>query len=144
MEPTARLFQCRLCRSQAVICSKCDHGQIYCSDACSTAARVKSMKLAGARYQATFIGKRNHAARQARYRKHQNQLVTHHSSTLALQCASMLQLENNAKKIEIDHGKIALICCFCHKPVSAWFRNDFLQRRNSKKIFRLAANPQAP
>jgi len=102
------------------------------------------MKLAGARYQATFIGKRNHAARQARYRKHQNQLVTHHTSNPVPQCASMQQLENDAKKSERAQQKTVLICCCCHKPVSSWLRNDFLQRRNSKKIFRLAANPQAP
>ena len=68
MEPTARLFQCALCHIQTMVCSKCDHGQIYCGDICAIFARKRSLKTVRARYQSTFKGKQNHAACQARYR----------------------------------------------------------------------------
>ena len=51
MEPTSRLFQCALCHTQVIVCSKCDHGQIYCSDSCSALARQQSLRAAGKRYQ---------------------------------------------------------------------------------------------
>lgn len=144
MEPTARLFQCALCHTQAIICSKCDHGQIYCSNDCSALARRKSLNTAGRRYQSTINGKRNHAARQARYEMKIKTNLTHHTSLISHQCAPMQQLENNAEKTEIDHIKTTLICCFCKRTVSEWLRNDFLERKNYKKPFRLPACPQAP
>lgn len=144
MEPKARLFQCHLCHTQVVICSRCDHGNVYCSDKCSTLARQRSLRAAGKRYQATVNGKRNHAARQARYEMKLTANLTHHGSLPLPLCASMQPLENNAKNPENDQQKIVLLCCCCHKPVSAWLRNDFLQRANRKKTFRLVVNPQAP
>ena len=129
MEPTARLFQCVLCHTQAMICSKCDRGQIYCSDSCSTFARQQSLRAAGKRYQATINGKRNHAARQARYEMKLQSNLTHHSSRDPSSCASMQQLENKAKKTETEQLRTVFICCCCHQPVSVWLRNDFLQRR---------------
>ncbi len=89
MKPTARLFQCALCHAQAIICSKCDHGQIYCSDSCSALARQQSLRAAGKRYQATVNGKRNHAARQARYEMKVKTNMTHQGSPSVYQCASM-------------------------------------------------------
>lgn len=144
MEPIARLFQCALCHAQALVCSKCDHGQIYCSDRCSMFARHNSLIAAGKRYQATIKGRRNHAARQARYEMKLQSNLTHHSSPDPSPCASMQQLENSAKKSEKGHERTALICCCCHKPVSEWLYHGFLQRKSSKKSFRLQANPQAP
>jgi hypothetical protein len=144
MKPTARLFQCRFCLTQTVICSKCDYGNIYCSDNCSTLARRESLRAAGKRYQATLNGKLNHAARQARYEIKLKFNLTHHSSNQIPQCAPMQQLENNAKESEKDHIKTTFICCFCKRTVSEWLRNDFLQRKNCKKTLRLSACPQAP
>ena len=40
MEPTGRFFLCERCRAQVLICSGCDRGQIYCTEACSAAARA--------------------------------------------------------------------------------------------------------
>lgn len=144
MEPTARLFQCALCHIQTMVCSKCDHGQIYCSDICATFARKISLKAARARYQSTLKGKHNHAACQARYRMKLISLskkVMDHSSKSPVDYAPIQQPENKAKNPENDHAKTAFICCFCNKPVSAYLRNDFLQCKNS---IRLQARPQAP
>jgi ribosomal protein L35 len=128
MESTARLFQCVLCHAQVIICSKCDHGQIYCNGNCSSLARQKSLKAAGKRYQATNNGKRNHAARQARYEMKLKSNLTHHSSIEPSSCDSMEKLENETNKLEKGHLKPAFICCFCHKLVSIWLRNNFLQQ----------------
>lgn len=144
MELTARLYQCLLCHTLAVVCSKCDHGQIYCSDKCSTLARRKSLLAAGKRYQATSKGKRNHAARQARYEMNLIINLTHHSSLQTPQCVPIKSLEKNAKKLKNDHKKSVLVCCFCNQLVSSWLRNDFFKRRNSKKNIQLSASPQAP
>ena len=144
MEPTPRLYQCLLCHEQAVICSKCDHGQIYCSKVCSKIARCKSLKLSNVRYQATFNGKRHHAARQARYRKRHKEIVTHHGSPSRHQHASISLLENKTKNTENRQPKSIPICCFCKKPVSDWFRNHFLRRRGYQKQMEIRAIPQAP
>lgn len=144
MEPTSRFYQCLLCHEQTVICSKCDHGQIYCSSRCSALARRKSLKAAGKRYQLTINGKRNHAARQARYEMNLKTNLTHHSSLQVSQCAPIQSLENDTKNTERKHDKSTLICCFCNKPVSFWLRNDFLKQRAHKKIIGLRRSPQAP
>ena len=144
MKHAPRLFQCALCHTQCRVCSKCDRGQIYCNEVCAVFARKKSVKLAGMRYQKTFNGKRNHAARQARYRKCQNEIVTHQGSPPMPQHASMNSLENKAKKTESGQEKLALTCCFCEKPVSDWIRNDFLRRRRSHASSGSKASPQAP
>ena len=144
MKHVPRLFQCALCHTQSRVCSKCDRGQIYCGTVCAVFARKKSMKLAGMRYQRTFNGKRNHAARQARYRMRQNEIVTHQGSPLMPQHASMNSLENKTEKTKNEHKKLALTCCFCEKPVSDWIRNDFLRRRGSHASSGSKASPQAP
>jgi len=76
---TARLFVCLLCRAQVLVCSRCDHGQIYCAGTCAQEARQRAQQAAGRRYQATYRGRLNHAARAGRYRARQK-IVTHQGS----------------------------------------------------------------
>lgn len=147
MEPTSRLYQCVLCHTQTVICSKCDHGQIYCRITCAAFARKKSLKAIRARYQKSFKGKINHAASQARYRIkliNLKKIVMDQGSPPVPQHASMNSLENKPVETENGQRKSALICCFCKKPVSDWIRNDFLRRRRSHASDRSQAFPQAP
>ena len=68
---TARLFYCALCDTQVIICSKCDRGNIYCGDECARLARLESSRAAGKRYQESYKGRLNHAARQQQYRQRQ-------------------------------------------------------------------------
>ena len=144
MEHTPRLFQCELCHAQTMICSGCDRGQIYCGKVCALISRKKSMKLAGMRYQATFAGKLRHAARQSAYRKRLREMGTHQGSPASCPYAPIQLLENKPEKpVKIQQGAV-LVCCFCKKPVSAWLRNDFLRRRDSKKSTGSQACPQAP
>src|SRR5262249_30378505 len=39
VDATARFYLCAGCRAQVLICSCCDHGNIYCGDECASAAR---------------------------------------------------------------------------------------------------------
>jgi hypothetical protein len=144
MEPTARLFLCIRCHAQVVLCSWCDHGQIYCGKVCAFFARQKSIRLARSRYQKTFNGRRNHAACQARYRAKLKKKVTDHTSPPVSQNAPMEMLVNEPKKTETGQSKQELTCCFCRKSVSSWIRNDFLRRRGHKKTMRTQAHAQAP
>lgn len=144
METIPRLFQCVLCHAQTKICSNCDRGQIYCGKFCALSERTKSMKLAGARYQATFTGKRHHAARQALYRRRIHQIVTHQGSPSTPPDASMDLLENKPEDSGNRQNQTVLICCFCENPVSDWCRNDFLRRRSRNPSRGSRAYPQAP
>lgn len=144
MEPTPRLFLCIRCHAQVVLCSGCDHGQIYCGKVCAFFARQKSLRLARSRYQQTFNGRRNHAACQARYRTNLKNKVTDHTSPLDAQNAPIEPLKNKPDKTESGQSEPALTCCFCEKTISAWIRNDFLRRRSHKKPTRSGASPQAP
>ncbi len=144
MEPTPRLFLCLLCHEQVVLCSWCDHGQIYCGKVCAHFARQKSLRLARLRYQKTFNGRRKHATCQSRYRRKLKNKVMDHSSPPPPQSAPIESPENRTEKTENEHNRPALCCCFCKKPVSAWMRRSFLKRRGHKKSSGLHFCPQAP
>jgi len=144
MESTPRLYYCLLCHQQVIICRKCDRGNIYCGRICAARARIKSLRLAGARYQATLNGKRHHAARQARYLMNHPTKMTHHPSLVCPSRGAIQLIENKSKKSENEQQNEALLCHFCKKPVSVWFRNDFLRVRGSKKSDESMAHPQAP
>ena len=77
MVESHRLFLCKACRRQVRICTLCDRGNVYCSKLCASSARSRTLRRAGKRYQQTHLGRRNHAARQKRYRLRQMQKVTH-------------------------------------------------------------------
>jgi len=74
-----RLFLCGRCRAQVLICSCCDRGQIYCAAGCAQEARREAQLAAGRRYQASFRGRMNHAARTKRWHARQKN-VTHQGS----------------------------------------------------------------
>jgi hypothetical protein len=75
----ARLFLCRGCRVQVLICSHCDRGHAYCAETCAQKARRQSQRESGRRYQMSRRGRNNHAARARRYRARKNN-VTHQGS----------------------------------------------------------------
>jgi hypothetical protein len=62
------MFNCGRCHDLAVICRRCDRGQVFRSPACARAARREAQQRSNARYQRTRAGARKHAARQASYR----------------------------------------------------------------------------
>ena len=69
MDRTARLFLCARCRDQVLLCSHCDHGQQYCSRACSSSSRRERRRESAARYQRSRDGRLKHAARTACWRR---------------------------------------------------------------------------
>jgi len=75
----ARLFLCVRCRTQVLICSCCDRGQIYCAGGCAQEARYHSQRAAGRRYQTSRRGRQAHAVRARRWRTRQKN-VTHQGS----------------------------------------------------------------
>lgn len=67
----ARRFLCARCRAPALVCSRCDRGQIYCATGCAAVARLQSQRDAGRRYQCSRPGRFRHAARTQRWRERQ-------------------------------------------------------------------------
>ncbi len=124
MENTARLFNCNRCHKQVTICSQCDRGNIYCSEACSSLARIESLRRAAHRYQATIRGKHNHAERQKRYIKKK---MTHQGS---INYPSYDELLRGPKEGEKQISLVIsneILCHFCEKYCSPFLRIDFLQ-----------------
>ena len=77
MREAGRLFVCAHCRTQVVLCSRCDRGNVYCGRACSQVARRTSMHEAGRRYQSSRAGRFAHAQRARRFRaRHKNVTFT--------------------------------------------------------------------
>ena len=74
-----RLFLCARCHAQALVCSCCDRGQIYCAGGCAQEARHHAQRAAGQRYQTSHRGRLAHAARAGRWRARQKN-VTHQGS----------------------------------------------------------------
>ena len=128
MEPISRLFNCALCHAQVIICSTCDHGNIYCSPNCSDSARQKSCQEADKRYQNTFRGKMNHALRQRRYRARSQEKVTDHGSQPISHGVLLMSVEKRARNAVIIHYGDRLECCCCQKSVPSWVRYGFLQQ----------------
>jgi hypothetical protein len=67
----ARRFLCARCRAPALVCSRCDRGQIYCATGCAAVVRQQSQRDAGRRYQCSRPGRFMHAARTQRWRERQ-------------------------------------------------------------------------
>src|SRR5271166_6178438 len=79
LEDTGRFFLCERCRTQVLICSCCDRGQIYCAGGCAPLARAERRREVARRYQKSRNGRFAHADRSRRYRgRHKN--VTHQGS----------------------------------------------------------------
>ena len=77
MVKSHRLFICARCGCQVLICTRCDRGNVYCSEFCADLARSRGLRESGSRYQQTRVGRQKHAARQQRYQFRQLKIVTH-------------------------------------------------------------------
>jgi hypothetical protein len=153
MRVDCRLFLCARCRMQVLICSVCDRGQRYCSRDCSRISRRESRRAAGRRYQDSSKGRRNHAARQARYRRRQalllnpSESVTHqgslpgpprvtlrgmrqqHSLQAAIVTSSRTTSPLAAPK---RRPPSSLLCHFCGEPCRPYVRLGLLRRRRPR------------
>lgn len=143
MSETGRLFVCARCRTQVVLCSRCDRGNVYCGRACSQIARRTSMHEAGRRYQASRAGRFAHAERARRYRaRHKN--VTHQGSTAAgtddlLPAETTPALSVHEARSDIEPGASLTTrntpvprCSRCGAPRAQAVRQGWLRRRRSR------------
>ena len=76
-EVSCRMFLCARCRSQSLICRRCDRGQIYCMGSCARDARREGQREAHRRHQATPRGRTMHAERNRRYRARVGRVTDH-------------------------------------------------------------------
>jgi len=132
----ARLFLCAGCRTQALICSFCDRGQVYCAGDCAQRARRHTLRAAGQRYQNSHQGRRAHAARTARWRMHQKN-VTHHGSP---QPAAHDVLSPSSPKDASDAAsrgdtprRATAHCHWCGRLRPGFVRQGFLRRRSHRR-----------
>lgn len=134
MQNTARLYSCQRCRTQVIICSRCDRGQRYCDSACAHNARAISLKRAAKKHQSSRTGRFNNAARQRRFRQRLKQKVTHHGS-LTLVLRDLLKNKPERPQIVQKPASIddTLFCCRCGSTCQPFLRQDFLQSRQSRR-----------
>ena len=126
-----RLFNCALCCLQVRLCSKCDRGNRYCGQICAALARRRSVAEAGRRYQRGFQGALNHANRQAIYRVHTAEEVTHQGSAGGSSSA-ILSFGNDKGASEPITSKPETEarnrCSGCGIPCGPFARPDFIGR----------------
>lgn len=134
---SARLYYCRRCQAQVIICSSCDHGHRYCSKGCAAIARLASLKRAGKKYQSTRAGRFNNAVRQQRYRERQKQRVTHQGSLLMTSHDVLknhrIRPEKVKKQVQMGGD---LICHHCGAVCDPFLRPNFLQQSRFSRCFR--------
>ena len=140
MQSSARLFNCARCRRQVVICSHCDRGNIYCGKRCAQAARCRSRREAGRRYQKTRRGRFAHAERQRRYRRRRRAKVTHQGSppllpdeTLPAESGTPARRSDFPAAVRTDDIR----CRLCGRVCSDFVRQSFLHRRPTREAIDL-------
>jgi hypothetical protein len=132
---SARLFLCAGCRTQVLICSCCDRGQIYCAGDCAQRARRRSLQCAGHRYRNGPVGRRRHAARQSRYRA-RVKIVTHHGSPPPppgdVLAPDSPVSASDAATYEDRPQRSTTHCHWCGRRCPQLVRQGFLRRRGHR------------
>ena len=105
-EKSYRLYSCRRCARQVRICGPCDRGNRYCAEGCAQIRRREGRCRASARYQRSYRGALNHAARQRAWRERQQQKVTHQGS-LAVAAALIVVSNSTLTSTQEPHGETA-------------------------------------
>ena len=120
----ARLYHCARCRSQVILCTHCDRGNLYCSKVCAKIARAVRHCAAALRYQATRSGKLNHALSQKRYRAklRLQKKVIDQGSQVNQRPVRFPALNNDLPSAANE----PLCCALCGKIVGNSLRHGFL------------------
>ncbi len=137
MQTSSRLYQCTRCHAQAIICTRCDRGQRYCSVECSGLARTESCRRSVKKYQGTWAGRINNAARQQRYRQRKKQKVTHQGSAPErLRDLLEVRLIQLKKASRPSFPRTGVYCHHCGAVCEPFLRHDFLHRSRYQRILR--------
>jgi hypothetical protein len=133
---SARLFMCAECHAQALICSCCDRGQIYCAGDCAARARRRTRRDAGRRYQTSRRGRLAHAERTRRYRVRCKN-VTHHGSPPSppddLLSSGSPAIASDASAF-VDRARRRFPHCdWCGRRCPDLVRQGFLRRRGGRR-----------
>jgi hypothetical protein len=128
----SRVIGSRRCAAQVRICSRCDHGNIYCAGECARIRRRESRRRASARYQRTRRGAHRHAARQRRWRIRQRQEVTHQGCDGDGGYGNVSEPTTPNPELTRAHPSLALcrlrtfsevgVCSLCGAPLPPWTR----------------------
>jgi hypothetical protein len=145
---SARLFVCVECRGQALICSKCDRGQIYCAGDCALRARRRRQRAAGARYQASRRGRFTHAERARRYRARRKN-VTHQGSPPPPPDGQVhpgsTPSANDVAAADDRPPRVGSHCHWCARRCLDLLRRQFLRRRDRHRERRnRTSSPRTP
>ena len=104
---TGRLFVCKRCCSQVVICRACDRGHQYCSRFCSEQARCENQRAARCRYAETQRGRETARKRQRCFRlaraDRERAAATQEAEETALEDGSSTVLSPVRGKTVTDH-----------------------------------------
>ncbi len=133
---SARLFLCAGCRAQALICSCCDRGQIYCAGDCGPHARRRGQRAAGARYQTSRRGRFTHAERARRYRARCKN-VTHQGSPPPppddFLSPGSPTIASDATTSDVEPRRPISHCHWCGRRCPDLVRQGFLRRRVGRR-----------
>lgn len=141
MLPSARFYLCARCRSQAFICSRCDRGQIYCTERCAATARHQSQHEARQRYNKTRRARTLNAERQHRYRLRQttqkHERVTDQGFGLVPATAS--SSASTDQRVAQPFSPVAtaagiVVCVRCACECAASVRLGFLKPRYRRRV----------
>ena len=128
-EAVCRMFLCVRCRSQVLVCTPCDRGQIYCFGPCAQEARREKQREARRRHQATTRGRAMHADRNRRYRA-RRRCVTDHGPAKERKAASLLAPRAPTDTVGPSFSRKFSgyrLCHRCGRSTSAFVRLDALR-----------------
>ncbi len=138
METSARLYNCARCHQQVILCSYCDHGQIYCFDGCGREARILSLREANKRYRKSPLGRQNAARRQAvvRQRKRLEESSTPSSEPPPEKKVTHQGSEEEPSSAPIASESIAgcvgeYQCHCCGRSVAFHLRSGFIRHQRN-------------
>jgi hypothetical protein len=147
-EYSFRMFLCALCRSQVLVCRRCDRGQIYCTQGCAHDARRDHQREARRRHQATPRGRAMHAERNRRYRARASR-VTDQGPAHEPETGPWRGLQGSAAPSDPSSSASPSAprrCHFCGRPAASFIRLSALRprRRRGKKRRIMRGGPCPP
>jgi len=137
-----RFYLCTRCRSQTLVCRRCDRGQIYCGRACAFEARRCLQREARARYQSTARGREMHAQRNRQYRARQRSVTDQGVMQPKERAEPGTPISGGAaaaKPAIVSAPSFARSCDHCRKPASDFVRLDTIRRPRRRPIAKSTA-----